>query len=106
MPSGDQVAFEMRAPGGMAMAFLVPSAAEMTWMPMLVRLVSDRARLALKSTKTPPSSWNGFENVFISTGPSPISSRNHFLSALIMDSVSSGVLASYNGSASSLGGVA
>ena len=37
---------------------------------------------ALKSMKTPPSSWNGFEKVFITTGPSPISSRNHFLSGL------------------------
>ena len=49
-------------------------------MPTLLRTVSGRARLALKSMNTPPSSWNGFENVAITTGPSPISSRNHFLS--------------------------
>ena len=53
-------------------------------MPTLFRVVSARARFALKSTKTPPSSWNGFENVFIRTGPSPISSTNHFLSGLAL----------------------
>ncbi len=84
MPVGDQVAFEMRAPGGIAIGFRVPSVAEMIWMPMFVRVVSDRARLAAKSMNTPPSSWYGLENVFIRTGPSPISSRNHCLSAFAL----------------------
>ena len=65
LPSGDQVAFDTRAPAGIWIGRFVPSAAEMIWMPMLLRMVSARARLALKSTNTPPSSWNGFENVFI-----------------------------------------
>ena len=54
-----------------------------TQMPMPLRIVRARTRFALKSTKTPPSSWYGFENVFIGTGPSPISSTNHFLSGLM-----------------------
>ena len=82
LPSGDQVALETRAPGGTWTGRFEPSAAEMIWMPTLVRMVSYRARLALKSTNTPPSSWKGFENVFIGTGPSPISFTNHFLSRL------------------------
>ena len=65
----------------------MPSAAEMIWMPTLLRTVSGRARFALKSMNRPPSSWNGFENVFITTGPSPISSTNHFLSGLALVSV-------------------
>ena len=87
LPSGDHAAFETRAPAGSWIAFFVPSAAEMTWMPMLLRTVSGRARFALKSMNRPPSSWNGFEKVFIRTGPSPISSRNHFLSGLGLVSV-------------------
>ena len=35
---------------------------------------------------TPPSSWNGFENVAIGTGPSPTWLRYHFLSGLMFDS--------------------
>jgi hypothetical protein len=54
--SGDHVAFETRAPAGSCTWRLAPSMAEITWMPTLFRIVSARARLALKSTKTPPSS--------------------------------------------------
>ena len=54
---------------------------------------------------TPPSSWNGFENVFISTGPSPISSRNHFLSGLRFASVTFRCRGASTASASSFGGV-
>ena len=80
--SGDQVAFDTRAPAGSWIGVFEPSAAEMIWMPTLLRTVSGRARFALKSTNRPPSSWNGFENMAIVTGPSPIPSRNHFLSGL------------------------
>ena len=45
--SGDQTAFETRAPAGIWMAFFEPSAAEINWIPMLLRTVSARARLAL-----------------------------------------------------------
>ena len=83
-PSGDHVAFETRTPAGIWIGFFDPSAAEMTWRPALLRIVSGRARFAWKSTNRPPSSWNGFENTAIVTGPSPISSRNHFLSGLAL----------------------
>ena len=66
LPSGDHVAFETRAPAGTWIGFFEPSVAEISWMPTLLRIVSARARFALKSMKTPPSSWNGFEKVFIS----------------------------------------
>ena len=45
--SGDQAAFDTRAPAGIWMAFFAPSAAEMSWMPTLLRIVSARARFAL-----------------------------------------------------------
>ena len=54
--SGDQIAFEMRAPAGICSVFFEPSAAEMIWIPTLLRIVSARARFAPKSMKTPPSS--------------------------------------------------
>ena len=40
-------AFDTRAPAGTWMAFFVPSAAETSWMPTLLRIVSARARFAL-----------------------------------------------------------
>ena len=49
-------------------------------MPMLLLMVNVRDRLALKSMNSPPSSSKGLEKVFITTGPSPIMLRNHFLS--------------------------
>src|SRR4030042_5291659 len=52
---------------------------------MLLLMVSDLARFALKSMNTPPSSSNGFANVFMGTGPSPIMLRNHFLSELMLE---------------------
>src|SRR5262245_19036648 len=103
--SGDHVAFDTRAPGGTWIGFFEPSAAEMIWRPALLRIVSERARFALKSTKTPPSSWNGFENVFIGTGPSPISSRNHFLSGLALVSETFRYRVAVTASASSFAGV-
>ena len=75
-------------------------------MPTLLRTVSARARFALKSMNTPPSSWNGFEKVFMTTGPSPISSRNHFLSGLGLASVTFRWRGASTASASSLGGCA
>ena len=79
---GRPVAFEIRAPGGNWIGAFEPSAAEMKLdadvvadgqRPCAVRLVVDEHTA---------SSWKGLENVFIGTGPSPISSRNHFLSGL------------------------
>ena len=46
--SGDQVAFETRAPAGICSVFFEPSAAEMIWIPTLLRIVSARARFALE----------------------------------------------------------
>ncbi len=106
LPSGDQVAFDTRAFGGIATTFFVPSAADTTWMPTLLLIVSERTRLALKSMNTPPSSWNGFAKVDITTGPSPIMLRNHFLSGLRFDSVRFWSRGAVTASASSGGGVA
>ena len=106
LPSGDQVALETRAFGGTWMTFLVPPAAAMIWMPVLLRMVRARARFALKSMNTPPSSWNGFENTFIGTGPSPISSRNHALSRLALARVSLRYRGARTAVASSDGGAA
>ena len=111
LPSGDQVAFDTRALGGIATGFFVPSAADTTWMPTLllpsvVLTVSERTRLALKSMNTPPSSWNGFAKVDMTTGPSPIMFRNHFLSGLRFDRVRFWYRGAVTASASSGGGVA
>ena len=61
VPSGVKRALETRAPCGIATGFFEPSAAERSWMPTLLRSVNARARFALKSMNTPPSSSNGFE---------------------------------------------
>ena len=45
--SGDHVAFEARAPAGTWMTFFEPSAAKISWMPTLLRMVSALARFAL-----------------------------------------------------------
>ena len=65
-----------------------------------------RARFALKSMKTPPSSWNGLEKVFMGTGPSPIVSRNHFLSGLRLVKLTFRCRGASTASANSGGGVA
>ena len=106
LPSGDHVAFDTRAFGGIATGFFVPSAADTTWRPTLLLTVSERTRLALKSMNTPPSSWNGLANVDITTGPSPIMFRNHFLSGLRFESEMFWYLGAVTASASSGGGVA
>ena len=79
MPSGVQRAPVTRTLGGVFSFLREPSAAEITWMPIVLRSVTERRRFALKSMNTPPSSSNGFEKIVIGTGPSPISSRNHCL---------------------------
>ncbi len=104
--SGDQAAFDTRAFGGIATGLLVPSAADTTWTPTLLLTVSERTRLALKSMKTPPSSWNGLAKVDITTGPSPTRFRNHFLSGLRFDSETFWYLGAVTAAASSGGGVA
>ena len=106
LPSGDQAAFDTRAFGGVASVFLVPSAADTIWRPTPLLTVSGRARLALKSTNRPPSSWNGFEKVAITTGPSPTWLRNHFLSGLRLPSATFCCRGAVTAAASSGGGVA
>ena len=54
--SGDQVAFVTRPPCGIWIGFLDPSVAEISCSATLLRTVSARTRLALKSTNRPPSS--------------------------------------------------
>src|SRR5215204_1434966 len=105
VPSGDQVTFETRAPAGNWIGLRDPSAAEINWMPTLLRMVSVRERFALKSMNTPPSSWNGLENVFMTTAPSPISSMNHFLSGLALERLTFRCLGARTASATSAGGV-
>ncbi len=45
--SGDHVAFDTRVPAARAIGFFVPSLAEISWMPVLLRMVRARARFAL-----------------------------------------------------------
>ena len=82
-PSGLQIASEIRSPAGNPTVVLDPSSAEINSNPALLRIVRVRFRLARKSTNRPPSSWNGFENTSIVTGPSPSSLMNQVRSELI-----------------------
>ena len=104
MPSGVQRAPVTRTFGGVSSFLREPSAAEITWMPMVLRSVTERSRFALKSMNTPPSSSNGFEKIVIGTGPSPISSRNHCLSGLGLPSVTFASRGASTAAASSGGG--
>ena len=71
----------------LTLAGVDPSTAEITSMPTLLLIVSVRLRFARKSMNWPPSSWNGFAKTSMVVGPSPTSSRNHFLSGLRVVSV-------------------
>jgi hypothetical protein len=94
-----------RTPAGVFTVFRVPSVADTIWRPIVLRRVSARCRLARVSMKTPPSSSKGFEKMVIGTGPSPMSSRNHFLSGLRLPSVMFISRGASTASASSFGGM-
>ena len=54
LPSGDHFGLDTLAPFGVSMARRVPVAASMSASPDAPRVVSARARFALKSTWSPP----------------------------------------------------
>ena len=100
--SGAQMAFDTRAPAGIWMVFFEPSAAESSGCPSCCA-ASSRARLALESMRR-HQFVKRLAKVFIATGPSAISSRNHFLSGLRLASVTLSCRGARTSSASSFGG--